>query len=71
MPSFTGGGSKTENEAALDLKAINFIPSAQKKPAYKTVLATFESLVLFAVFAFLQYGELFFKIPLPQIRLDY
>ena len=35
------------------------------------MLATFESFVLFAIFAFLQYGELFFKIALPQIRLDY
>jgi len=35
------------------------------------VLAFFENIILFLIFSFLQWGDNFFKINLPDIRLDY
>jgi len=41
-----------------------------KKTSGKTALAVFENIILFLFFAFLQFGGLFLKVKLPDLRID-
>ena len=42
----------------------------ERKTGEKTALTVFENIILFFVFAFLQFGELYFKVKLPDLRID-
>ncbi|MBN1299115.1 MAG: hypothetical protein JW997_05455, partial [Actinobacteria bacterium] len=62
-------GIKKKNKKAA--AKPNKVPPAGPKRGFMTALAIFENLLLFLIFAFLQWGELFFKINLPAAVMDY
>ncbi len=71
MPVIVNSYARGESRASLEMETGEYKPSSTKKSPSKILLAIFENIILFLIFAFLQWGELFFDISLPDINLDY
>ncbi len=52
-------------------KEAETVKKTVKSQGWKTVVAVLENILLFAIFAFLQNGEMLFDIKLPDIRIEY
>jgi nucleoside-diphosphate-sugar epimerase len=60
-----------KKKSAIAVKKAEASEKSKQKPAGKKILTIVENLLLFLIFAFLQYGELFFNIKLPAISIDF
>ncbi len=60
--------SEDQISAALET-GLGKVASLERVKA-KTALAFFENILLFLFFAFLQFGELFFNVKLPDLKID-